>query len=99
MHGYLNGPGARAEAGLPPEAGPFKVITDLCIMGFDSKNKQMIVDFIHPGVEREDILRNTGFELLWNKNLKVTSEPTDGELTILRNKVDPRRYVIDKVTI
>ena len=63
-------------------------------MGFDSKNKQMILDFISPGVEREYILKNTGSELLWNKNLEVTPELIDEELTMLRNEVDLHRYVI-----
>lgn len=95
--GYLSGPGAREKAGLPPDAGPLYVITDLCIMGFDYESKRIIVDSIHPGVEKSDILKNTGFELLWNKNLKVTPEPTNEELLILREEVDPLRYIIGKV--
>ena len=33
--GYLTGPGAREAAGLPAGTGPYKVITDLAVMGFD----------------------------------------------------------------
>lgn len=97
--GYLSGPGAREETGLPPDAGPLYVITDLCIMGFENESKCMIVESIHPDVEREDILRNTGFELLWNKNLKVTPEPAKEELLILREEVDPNRYIIGKAVV
>ena len=32
--GYLTGPGAREAAGLPAGTGPYKVITDLAVMGF-----------------------------------------------------------------
>ena len=57
----------------------------------------MMVDSIHPGVDKDIIIKNTGFELLWNKNLKATPEPTREELLILREKVDPLRYIIGKV--
>ena len=32
--GYLTGPGAREAAGLPPGTGPYRVITDLAVMGY-----------------------------------------------------------------
>src|SRR5262249_18547737 len=33
--GYLSGPGSREAAGLPPGTGPYRVITDLAILGYD----------------------------------------------------------------
>src|SRR5262249_14385118 len=39
--GYLTGPGAREAAGLPPGTGPYRVITDLAVMGFDEQTKRM----------------------------------------------------------
>src|SRR6201988_3218981 len=33
--GYLTGPGAREAAGLPPDTGPYRVITDLAVMGYN----------------------------------------------------------------
>jgi len=41
--GYLTGKGAREAAGLPPGTGPYKVITDLCIMGYDPETCRMQV--------------------------------------------------------
>ena len=40
--GFLTGAGAREAAGLP-EGGPFKIITDLAVMGFDAKTRAMQV--------------------------------------------------------
>ena len=97
--GYLDGPGARERTGLPPDTGPRYVITDLCIMGFDIKSKRMIVNSIHPGVKKEDIISNTGFDLLWNKDLDVTAEPTETDLKILRNEVDPHWYIIGRANL
>jgi glutaconate CoA-transferase subunit B len=94
--GYLNGPGTRQKSGLPPETGPLYVITDLCIMVFDKKSSRMKVRSIHPGVKKEEIVENTGFELLWEDDIKITGKPTNMELKLLREDVDPQRYIIGK---
>ncbi len=94
--GYLTGPGAREEAGLPPGSGPYKVITNLCVIGFDDQIKKMKVESIHPGRTREEIIENTGFELLWVDELEESEPPRKEELDILRNEVDPYRYIIGR---
>ncbi len=94
--GYLTGKGAREEAGLPPGCGPYKVITDLCVLGFDEETKRMKVENMHPGITREQIAENTGFELLWSAELLTSEPPTADELKILREKVDPYRYIIGR---
>jgi glutaconate CoA-transferase, subunit B len=94
--GYLTGPGAREEAGLPPGSGPHKVITNLCVIGFDDQTKRMKVESMHPGITKEKIIENTGFELLWAENVTVSDAPTTDELKVLRNEVDPYRYIIGR---
>src|SRR5438132_8720166 len=51
--GYLTGPGAREAAGLPPGTGPYRVITDLAIMGYHDERKRMQGLSLHPGVTME----------------------------------------------
>ncbi len=92
--GYLTGPGAREKAGLPAGTGPYKVITNLCIMGFDGENKKMTLESIHPGITLEDVQKNTGFELLIKQKPAVTEPPTEEELMVLRQEVDPFKVVI-----
>ncbi len=94
--GYLTGPGAREAAGLPPNTGPWKVISTLAVMGFDPVSKRMRVDSLHPGVTQEDVVANTGFDLLFADPVPVTKEPTSEELVILREQVDPTGMVIGK---
>lgn len=94
--GYLTGPGAREAAGLPPGTGPHKIVTNLCIMGFDAASKRMTVESIHPGITREEIVANTGFELLWAPDVQDSPPPTAEELRILREEVDPQRYIIGR---
>jgi glutaconate CoA-transferase subunit B len=94
--GYLDGPGAREAAGLPPDTGPYKVISTLALLSFDPVSKRMRVDSLHPGVTREDVIANTGFELLFPDPLPLTPEPSDVELRILREEVDPQGLIIGK---
>lgn len=94
--GFLTGPGAREKAGLPPGTGPYKVITNLAVLGFDEETKRMSVESVHPGYKLEDVQENTGFELLLTGKPEVTEPPTVRELEILRNEVDPYRMVIQR---
>src|SRR6202030_3427306 len=61
--GYLTGPGAREAAGLPPGTGPYRVITDLAIMGYHEQTRRMEVLSLHPGITLEQVQANTGFVL------------------------------------
>lgn len=95
--GYLDGPGAREAAGLPRDSGPYKVISTLALMGFDPDTKRMRVESLHPGITRADVVANTGFDLPFVDPLLTTAEPTDMELSILREQVDPTGRIIGKV--
>lgn len=97
--GYISGRGAREAAGLPPGTGPYKIITNFCIMGFDPDTCRMRVESIHPGVKREDVAAATGFELLWPKRLSVSGEPSPEELRLLRDEVDPLKYIIGREAV
>jgi acyl CoA:acetate/3-ketoacid CoA transferase beta subunit len=92
--GYLTGPGARERAGLPAGTGPYRVISTLGLMGFDPDTKRMRVEAMHPGVTRERIRENTGFEMLFAESPAVNPEPTDAELELLRKEIDPQGFII-----
>ncbi len=95
--GYLSGPGAREAAGLPPNTGPYKVISNLAVMGFDAQSKRMRVESLHPGVSREDVIANTGFEIDFAPNCRITPEPTQDELDILCGQIDTEGTVTGKM--
>lgn len=94
--GYLSGPGAREAAGLPPGTGPYRVITDLAVLGFHPETKRMQVLSLHPGVRLDEVLAATGFSLGVQEPLATTAAPTPEELRILREEVDPHRYIIGR---
>jgi len=93
--GFLSGDGSREAAGLP-EGGPYKIITDLAVMGFEPETKSMMVESLSPGVELDKVRAETGFELLVTAELGRTEPPTADELRILREEVDPLRLVIGR---
>jgi len=94
--GYLTGPGAREAAGLPPGTGPYRVITDLVVLGYGKESGRMQVLSIHPGVQLRQVQDATGFELGVQEPLAITLPPTEAELRILRDDVDPHRYLIGR---
>ncbi len=94
--GYLSGPGAREAAGLPPGSGPYRVITDLAVLGYDDGTKRMRILSLHPGVTLAQVRAATGFELGVREPLTATDPPTSEELRLLREEVDPLRYVIGR---
>src|SRR5438094_5205426 len=94
--GYLTGPGAREAAGLPPGTGPYRVITDLAVMGYHDQTRRMQILSLHPGVGMDRVRAATRFELHVREPLEVTRPPTDEELRILREEVDPHRYCIGR---
>ena len=94
--GYLTGPGAREAAGLPEDCGPYKIITDLAVMGFDQESRRLQIESLHPQVTLEQVRENTGFELLTCADMVKTEPPRENELKILREQVDPHGYIIGR---
>lgn len=94
--GYLDGPGARERAGLPPGTGPHLVFSELGIFDFDEESKRMRLKAVLPGVSVEKIIDETGFELLIPEKIIAETEPTDEELRVIREEVDPWRVVLSR---
>src|SRR5580658_84249 len=53
--GYLTGPGAREAAGLPKGTGPYRVITELAMLGFHPESKRMMLLSLHPGITPKQV--------------------------------------------
>jgi glutaconate CoA-transferase subunit B len=92
--GYLTGPGTREAAGLPIGTGPFRVVSNLAIMGYQPESLRMILLATQPDGTVDEILENTGFELLIADDVEVNKPPTAEELRILREEVDRDRLYI-----
>jgi len=67
--------------------GPSLVVTPLCVMDFEEGRMKLKTS--HPGVRVEEILENTGFELVIPHHVPNTSPPTEEEIEIMR-MIDPK---------
>lgn len=91
--GYYQGKTSRQDIGLP-ECNSVKIITNLCVFGFDKEDKRIQIDSIHSGVSLEQVQENTGVTLLIPDKAKVTEEPTTEEINLLENQIDPEHQYI-----
>jgi glutaconate CoA-transferase subunit B len=92
--GYLSGPGAREQAGLPPGTGPYRVVTNLGVLGYHPESKRMMLLQTQPGINVEQVLENTGFELLLADEISENPPPNAEELRVLREEVDREKFYI-----
>ncbi|MFX0038993.1 MAG: hypothetical protein ACFFCY_01760 [Promethearchaeota archaeon] len=70
-------------------SGPQYVITNIGYLDFEENSKRIRLSSIHPGINIDQVNESTGFELIIPNNLKETHPPTEKELKLLREKVDP----------
>ena len=94
--GYLDGPGARENLGLTG-GGPSIILTDKAIFDFDPETKLAKLRSVHPGVSLDDVIANTGFTHDYiPANVPETPPPTDEEIRIIREVVDPRGVLLPR---
>jgi len=92
--GYGNGsPDFREKAGVMG-SGPYRVITDAALFGFDQKTRRMVLLEVIPGHTPEQIQEKVDFELLISPDLKKMREPTKEDLKLLREVCDPEGYFL-----
>ncbi|MEV5879501.1 CoA-transferase [Streptomyces sp. NPDC052101] len=65
------------------------VITDLGVFDFETPDRTMRLRSLHPGVTVEQVAEATGFALTIPAEVPCTREPTDEELRLIREVVDP----------
>ena len=93
--GYLDGFNSREKSGLPKGSGPYRIITQLGVYGFEDETKMMKLISIHPGFTVNQITENSGFEIIIPKNITITKPPVNSELKILKD-IDPAGMVVGK---
>jgi glutaconate CoA-transferase subunit B len=85
--GLLGGRAEREAANLRG-AGPLAVVTDLGILEPD-ENGELVLTALHPGATAEQAVENTGWQLKVADELLYTAPPTEDELRILHEELDP----------
>ena len=85
--GFLGNRSERQAAKLRG-GGPQAVVTDLCLMEPDHQG-ELVVTALHPGKTIEQVKENTGWEIKTIPDLPSTEPPSQEELRILREDLDP----------
>jgi glutaconate CoA-transferase subunit B len=57
-------------------------------MDFEEKSKRMRLKSVHPGVTVQQVIDNTGFDLIVPSDVPQTTGPTEEELRTLRERID-----------
>jgi hypothetical protein len=60
------------------------------VLDFAGPDHAMRIASVHPGVDVEQVEAATGFPLVVPDDVPVTREPTDEELKLLREVLDPK---------
>jgi acyl CoA:acetate/3-ketoacid CoA transferase beta subunit len=80
-------------SGIGTDRGAFdlrRVVTDLGVFDFAGPDGTMRLVSVHPGVTVDEIVAATGFELAVAGDMPPTRTPTDEELRLLREFLDPK---------
>jgi acyl CoA:acetate/3-ketoacid CoA transferase beta subunit len=66
-----------------------RVVTNLAVLDFNSPDNSMRLVSVHPGVSVDDVVANTGFELVIPANVPVSRPPTAEESAAIE-VIDPK---------
>jgi glutaconate CoA-transferase subunit B len=80
--GYGDGGEWRKKVGLP-RGGPSAVITTKAVLRFDD-NGEAYLDSVHPDVDIEEVIANTGWRLRSANSVQQTQQPSQAELAAIR---------------
>ncbi|MFQ5897816.1 MAG: CoA-transferase subunit beta [Candidatus Methylomirabilia bacterium] len=95
--GYLDGtPGVRDRAGLPVGTGPWRVVTSRALFGFDEESRIMTLLGVLRGCTPEEVLAEMEFKPAVAASVDELLPPTEQELRILREEIDPGRTIIGR---
>lgn len=81
--GFGDGSGDRQRKGLRGK-GPIMLITDLGVLEPDPQSCELTLTTVHPGVDVDTVKDATGWALKTGETVATTREPTNEELTVLR---------------
>lgn len=83
------GYGEERKEGIVKWGAPIEVISNLCLIDFEEKSGKARLKSLHTGVSLGQVKKNTGFDLIIPEDLSETPAPSDEELRLLREVIDP----------
>jgi acyl CoA:acetate/3-ketoacid CoA transferase beta subunit len=99
----VSGVGYDRAAALGPVASRFhqvrRVVSNLGVFDFDTPDHCMRLASLHPGVSVDDVVGNTAFKLVIPAKVPETRAPTDEELRLIREVIDPKGVAAREVKV
>ena len=87
--GWIDGPDGRRRAGITTP-GPRSCITPLCTFDFAPETGALRLRSLHPGSTLDQVVAPTGCPFDGPDRIPATIPPTDHELILQREAIDPR---------
>jgi acyl CoA:acetate/3-ketoacid CoA transferase beta subunit len=66
-----------------------RVVTNLCVLDFETPDHRMRLRSVHPGVTVDEVVAATGVPLDVPDDVPASRPPTDDELALIREVIDP----------
>lgn len=95
--GYLSGRDERTREGLRG-GGPDAVISTMGILRF-GESGEMYLDSYHRGSSVSEVKENTGWEIKVSPRVRETPPPTEGQVRLLREELDPKGIFLRKPSV
>jgi glutaconate CoA-transferase subunit B len=77
-----------------PGAGPVKVITDKAVLEAEAESGELVLASLYPGVDVDEVTAGVGWALRSRTQLEEVEPPTQRELSLLREVLDPQRVYL-----
>jgi len=91
---FVSGVGYDRAAALGPAAARFheirRVVSNKGVFDFETPDRSMRLRSLHPGVSLDDVVASTGFPLIIPADVPQTRAPSEDELTLIRDVLDPK---------
>ena len=96
---FITSPGLRCH-GQPrrdlgmPGAGPVTVITDMAIFEAEESTGELVLAALYPSCSAEEVRAHVGWPLRSRDAVRDVAPPTERELRLLREVLDPKRQFL-----
>jgi glutaconate CoA-transferase subunit B len=91
--GHRIGGRSRRELGMPG-AGPVKVVTDKAVLEPEPESGELVVTALYPGVALDEVGAGVAWPLRSHASPATVTPPSDLELHLLRDVLDPKRLYL-----
>ena len=83
------GYGEERKQGTIKWGAPYRVFSNLGVFDFEEKSGRMRLKSLYQGISLQQVIDNTGFELIIPQPVPVAEAPTQEELSLIREVIDP----------